>query len=86
MLWRFYLGGAELTVVTDHSPNTFFATRALLSPRQTRWAERLSRFQFMWEYRPGRVNVADPLSRHPSFSANVVMGSAVTTELAQLSL
>ena len=41
----------------------------MLSPRQTCWAERLSRFQFTWEYRPGRVNVADPLSRHPSFTA-----------------
>ena len=25
--------------------------------------------QFTWEYRPGRVDVADPLSRHPSFTA-----------------
>ena len=40
----------------------------------------------MWEYRPGRVNVADPLSRHPSLSANVVMAGAVTAELAQLTL
>lgn len=40
----------------------------------------------MWEYRPGRVNVADPLSRHPSFSANVIIAGAVTAELAQLSL
>ena len=34
-LWRCYLDGVEFTVVTDHSPNTFFATKALLSPRQT---------------------------------------------------
>ena len=68
-LWRCYLDGTDFTVVTDHSPNTFFASKAVLSPRQIRWAERLSRFQFTWEYRPGRVNVADPLSRHPSFTA-----------------
>ena len=85
-LWRCYLDGVEFTVVTDHSPNTFFATKALLSPRQTRWAERLSRFQFCWEYRPGRINVADPLSRHPSFSANMVSATIATAELAQLSL
>ena len=85
-LWRCYLDGVEFTVVTDHNPNTFFATKALLSPRQTRWAERLSRFQFCWEYRPGRVNVADPLSRHPSFSANMVCATIATVELAQLSL
>lgn len=68
-LWRCYLDGAEFTVVTDHSPNTFFSTKAVQSPRQARWSERPSRFQFTWEYRPGRVNVADPLSRHPSFTA-----------------
>ena len=85
-LWRCYLNGVEFTVVTDHSPNTILATRALLSPRQIRWAERLSSFKLVWEYCPGRVNVADPLSRHPSFSANVIMADAVTAELAQLSL
>ena len=49
-LWRCYLDGVEFTVVTDHSPNTFFATKALLSPRQARWAERLSRFQATQPY------------------------------------
>ena len=74
-LWRCYLDGAEVTVVTDHSPNTFFATKAVLSSRQARWAERLSRFQFTWENRPGRVNVADPISRHPTFIAGMVIAA-----------
>ena len=39
-LWRCYLDGTEFTVVTDHSPNTFFATKSLLSPWQTRWEYR----------------------------------------------
>lgn len=72
-LWRCYLDGTEFAVVTDHSPNTFFATKTLLSPRQTRWDERLSRFQFTWEYRPGRINVADPISRDPSHVATMVL-------------
>ena len=38
-LWRFYLQGPELTVVTDHSPNTFFKSKKTLSLRQGRWAE-----------------------------------------------
>ena len=47
-LWRCYLDDVEFTVATDHSPNTFFANKAALLPRQTRRAERLSRFQFIW--------------------------------------
>ncbi len=84
-LWRCYLDGVKFTVVTDHSPNTFFATQTLMSPRQARWAEKLSRFSFMWEYRPGRVNVADPLSRHPTFTANSIF-LAVTADSAQHAL
>ena len=72
-LWLCYLDGVEFTVVTDHSPNTFFHTQAVLSPRQARWAEKLSRFSFQWEYRAGRNNVADPLSRHPNIIAHMVM-------------
>ena len=85
-LWRCYLDGVEFTVVTDHSPNTFSATKALLSPRQTRWAKRLSCFQFFWEYRPGRINVADPLSRHPSFSANMISATIITAQLSLCSV
>jgi hypothetical protein len=65
--WRCYLEGAKgkVTVVTDHNPLTFFKTQPNLSRRQARWSEYLSRFHFEWEYRPGRINVADPLSRFP---------------------
>ena len=84
-LWRCYLDNQIFVVVTDHSPNTFFADKKVLSPRQTRWAERLSRFQFTWEYQPGRVNVADPLSRHPAFEATTAL-SSITLDLSCLTL
>ena len=67
--WRCYLEGSEFTVVTDHQPNTWFSTQKVLSPRLARWYERIRSFEFSWEYRPGRLNVADPLSRHPAFTA-----------------
>ena len=63
--WRCYLADKPFTVVTDHSPLTHFATKVDLQGRQARWAEVLARFSFRWEYRPGRTNVADPLSRNP---------------------
>ena len=64
-LWRCYLQHTEkqFIVVTDHNPNTFFSTQPHLSPRQARWQEHLSYYNFRWEYRKGSSNIADPLSR-----------------------
>ena len=74
--WRCYLEGSEFTVVTDHQPNTWFSSQKVLSPRLARWYERIRSFDFAWEYRPGRLNVADPLSRHPAFCALIgLLGS-----------
>lgn len=80
-VWRCYLEGAPFTLVTDHHPNTFFETQQTLSPRMARWYEFLTRFTFMrWEYRPGRTNVADPLSRVATHKlAALVQSLAVTT-------
>lgn len=66
--WRCYLEGLSFTVVTDHNPLIHLQTQPSLSRRQARWAEYLSRFDFQWQYRPGRTNVADPLSRVPAIS------------------
>lgn len=63
-VWRCYLeGAAQVTVITDHEPNTFFSSKPTLSRRQARWEEFLSRFHFTWQYKPGAKNPADPLSR-----------------------
>ncbi len=64
--WRCYLEGPPITLVTDHNPNTYLEKQrdlSRLSRRQVRWLEYLSRFHHTWEYRPGRTNVADPISR-----------------------
>ena len=84
--WRCYLEDREFTVNTDHSPNTFFDTKPLIGGRLTRWAERLSKFAFIWQYRPGRLNVADPLSRLPSVTNSVIccsVGLTAATERAE---
>jgi hypothetical protein len=66
-VWRCYLKGCpnDVIVCTDQSPNTYLPTKANLSRRQTRWSEYLQKFKIKWKYQPGRVNVADPLSRRP---------------------
>jgi len=62
-IWRCYLEGSTFKVITDHNPLTYLSTQATLSRRQARWAEKLSAYQFTWEYKPGVDNPADPLSR-----------------------
>lgn len=80
--WRCYLEGAQrFKVVTDHNPLTFFDSISLLSRRQARWQEFLSRFDFEWVFRPGRINVADPLSRAPHM-ANLGCLNALTRSAA----
>ena len=57
---------APCDCVTDSRPLTYMPTKGHLSRRQARWSAFLSRFDIIWEHRPGRVNVADPLPRKPS--------------------
>ena len=67
-IWRCFLEGLpkdQVTLVTDHHPNTCLPTQPTMNRRQARWSEFLQRFNFNWTYRPGRQNVADPVSRLP---------------------
>ena len=70
--WHPYLEGAahDFTIVSDHHPLTHLQTQPNLSRRQYRWVEELQAFRWNWEYRPGRINVADPLSRIPQVPLN----------------
>ena len=63
IVWRCYLDGARFTIFCDHEPLKYLRSKATLSPRQVRWSQYLERFHYEWEYRPGRLNAADPLSR-----------------------
>ena len=79
--WRCYLEGRQCTVITDHQPNTWFGSQKVLTPRLSRWYEKLRGFDFEWQYKPGRINVADPLSRHPAFVS--VLLAVVTRSAAK---
>lgn len=64
--WRPELEGSSepIEVVTDHKALEYFMKSRLLSRRQARWSEFLSRFNFKICYRPGYQNgPADALSR-----------------------
>ena len=68
-LFRCYLEGNHFTIVTDHHPLRYFDTKTDLSPRQARWAQYLSRFDYEWRWIKGTTNPADFLSRHPTLAA-----------------
>ena len=63
--WRAELEGTDhpVEVLTDHQALEYFMSTKLLSARQARWAEVLSRYNFKIIYRPGSTNKADPLTR-----------------------
>ena len=62
--WRCYLEGKSTTVLTDHCALKYFRSQPMLSRRQSRWMEFLEgHFNYKIEYRPGRTNPADGLSR-----------------------
>ncbi|KAI0995439.1 Transposon Tf2-9 polyprotein [Podosphaera aphanis] len=54
--WRPELEGAAhpIAVISDHKNLEYFMSTKQLSRRQARWAEYLSRFNFVIKYRPGK--------------------------------
>lgn len=78
--WRCYLDADEFAVVTDHHPNTYLKSLPIPSHRQVRWSQELARYKFHWEYRPGRTNVAHPISRQPCFNGLVCCTAATASE------
>ena len=60
-----YLMGVKFTLVTDHKPLQFIYNRSNSKPppRIERWVLRLQAFNYDVVYKPGPLNIADPLSR-----------------------
>ena len=74
--FRCYVEGNRFTLVTDHEPLIFFEKQPRLSRKHARWYEFLQTFDMVWEHRPGRINVADPLSRVPELWAEEPVASS----------
>ncbi len=59
-----YLYGADFELETDHKPlEVIYGPRSKPSARIERWMLRLMPYSFSIVYRPGKSNIADPLSR-----------------------
>lgn len=67
--FRHYLEGNKVVIKTDHKSLVYFQTQPMLSGRQARWLETLSRFDYTIEYIKGETNtVADAISRRPDLA------------------
>ena len=56
--------GLPVKILTDHCNLQYFMTTKQLSRRQARWSEYLSRFNFVIQFRPGRLGAKpDALTR-----------------------
>lgn len=72
--WRHYLDAhAKRTIVlTDYEMLQSFMTTKSLNRRQVRWVGTLAAFDFEIQYRKGKENPADGLSRRPDHMAREV--------------
>lgn len=66
-VWRHYLEAPAFStiVLTDHEALQSFMTTKVLNRRQMRWAEVLAAYDFTIQWRRGKDNPADGLSRRP---------------------
>ncbi|GKV41043.1 hypothetical protein SLEP1_g48622 [Rubroshorea leprosula] len=69
-VWRHYLLGSRFVIKTDNVATSYFQRQKKLTPKQARWQDFLAEFDYVMEYKPGRVNVvADALSRKAMFAS-----------------
>ena len=47
----------EVVVKTDNVATSYFQTQKKLSPNQARWQDFLVEFDYVLEYKPGRINL-----------------------------
>ena len=68
--WRHYFEGLghKTVIITDHKNLLWFTETKVYNRRQVRWAEKMSRFDFVIMFRPGKLGgKPDALSRRPDY-------------------
>ncbi|XP_049880106.1 uncharacterized protein K02A2.6-like [Pectinophora gossypiella] len=64
-----FLFGKEFDLITDHRPLEFlFSPKSKPCARVERWVLRLQAYRYNIKYKPGKTNIADPLSRLCKYS------------------
>jgi hypothetical protein len=82
--FRCYVGGRRFKLVTDHEPLSYLKSSPRTSRKHSRWLAFLETFDGLeFEHRPGRINVADPLSRLPGMMVHRHVLAATTRGAAR---
>lgn len=77
--FHLYLFGSEFILTTDHKPLEIIFNNPRSKPqaRIERWRLRLQPYDFKVEFRPGKGNLADYLSKHPGQEAKTFRHSKI---------
>lgn len=76
--FHYYLFGREFDLITDHKPlEVIFGPRSKPCARIERWVLRLQSYAYRVIYKPGKSNIADPLSRLVVYKPSDQQGSNI---------
>jgi len=78
--FRHYLQGSahQTKIFLDHVNLKYFTTKQMLTCRQARWSLFLGTFDYIIIPKPGKINKADALSRHPDYKEGIASENAET--------
>ena len=65
--WRHLILGQPTTVHTDHANLTYYRKPQKLTPRAKRAVAHIMQYDIVIKHKPGILNKADALSRHPDY-------------------
>lgn len=82
--FHYFLFGREFELITDHKAlETLFGPKSKPCARIERWVMRLTSYKFKVIYKPGKSNIADPLSRLLKESAEQPDANNATEEYVE---
>jgi len=75
--WHYLQGNTHQTkIFSDHANLQYFTTKQNITWRQSHWALFLATFDYIIIPKPGKLNKADALSRHPDYKEGIASENA----------
>lgn len=85
--FNIFLFGKDFELITDHKPLEFlFSPKSKPCARVERWVLRLQAYRYNIKYKPGKSNIADPLSRLCKDYDRIPVGNDYVHQILQLAI